>query len=285
MLKICLIRGEKDYLSKSKYTYSTKEDINYIIDKWSDTLNYNYWDFRAQLRNITIDNIKDQKFDLIFYNYEDFYDYIMFNNINDDILFFSQDDDDIFLNKNWNNILYNESNIFIWDWLFANLPENSTYRGKDIVIQSNHSFLFIKKEDIKLYLTVKEQMFNYYGKNIRLRKQFFYNFTNIKKGLKYLSNKIENRTPYHLYYHMGLDKLSKTTNIIQHYSKEIHTINFNHISSITNLRKIEDFNLLKFTVKECINSIDNLISKYDIKSNSIYNIKILYEQLDSSIDY
>lgn len=284
MLKICLIRGEKNYLDKRKYTYSINKDFNHIIDKWSNALNYNYWDFRSKLRDITIDNIKSQNFDLIFYNYEDFYYYIMFNNIEDDILFYGQDDDDLIisenLGENWDNVLYNQSYLFVWDWLFANLPERSFRREKDTVIQSNHCFLFIKKEDIKTYLNIKDDIFRYHGLSSLFNKDFLYNFTSVKKSLNYLTNKLQNRNPYHLYYHMGIDRLSKTTKIFQHYTKDLYSINFNHISSITNLREIEDFGLLKFTVNECINSIDYLISEYNIKTSSIYDIRYLYEQFE-----
>ena len=95
----------------------------------------------------------------------------------------------------------------------------------------------------------------------------------------YLINRFLGRDVDHLYYHSGLDFILKSSNILQHYSKKIHTINFNHISSITNLRQIEDMNLIKFSVEECLSSLDQLIDEYDLDNEEFFELKNLYNKL------
>lgn len=282
MKKICLIRGEKNYIINRKFTYDKRSYLNSVIKKWSDIIEYDYWEFRQKLRDITISNVEKQNFDKIFYSYEDLYFHLMFEKQDEDILFFALDDDDIILTDVFKDISYKTSNIKVWDWLFVHLPEGSYKQCKDEVIQSNHCSLYIKKEDIEKYILVNKKIFNYPGRDHTFQviiKDYYKQLISLNNIKRFIRNKISKKNINHLFYHTGLDYLTKCTILPQFYTKEIKTINFLHVSSVTNLVRLKDLDLIKYTVSESLNTLERFQKEYNIQNESIFEIMNLYEHL------
>ena len=129
MKKICHIRGRKDYAKDEDYNlkgnhmtisilydqHDLTSDNNNILRHWERALNYNYFHFRRQMRNICIDNIKKTNiFDEICESDEEFLQYIETLSNNENILYYAQDDDDIFIGNAICNNTYSDNGLYLY---------------------------------------------------------------------------------------------------------------------------------------------------------------------------
>jgi len=122
MLKVCHIRGEKDYW-KGGTRWSKRLREHYTaLTAWEQIRGFNILDYRKKIRDVVVRSIIDSnEFDIICYNDEEFKRTLSEINDNDIIGIHSQDDDDIYLGGVLNDSLkegiYNTPYIrFGWDF-------------------------------------------------------------------------------------------------------------------------------------------------------------------------
>lgn len=119
MLKICHLRGEKNYWNNTKPTIKKWYKKLPMIPIWEELYNFNFLEYRKKIRKIIIQSIVNSKeYDIICYNDEDLQDTLKQIKDNETISFHSQDDDDIYLGCDVHNNkipigIYNAPNLAI----------------------------------------------------------------------------------------------------------------------------------------------------------------------------
>ena len=106
-LTICHIRGRKNYwedlyLLEKDFSLQVYGQALPKIETWDKNFKINFKDFRYQLREVVLNNIKKSNiFDVISNNDEEFYELLNSIPRYNNIVVYQQDDDDIFLKNNF----------------------------------------------------------------------------------------------------------------------------------------------------------------------------------------
>ena len=119
MIKICHLRGRKNYWLSPAGALKKWQRKFYMLPIWEKEYQVNFLDYRRQIRNIIIQSVVDTKeYDIICYNNEELQDVLKQIKDDDVISFHSQDDDDIHLGCTVHNDtlpsgIYNTPNLTI----------------------------------------------------------------------------------------------------------------------------------------------------------------------------
>jgi len=123
IIRICHIRGEREYWTKKDHTYkwcniNPNITTNVIFDCWNKLCKIEYYSFRKQVRDIIIDKIiKTNEFDEICLDNESLSTLTATLSPQNNILYFAQDDDDLFLggitSEFYNTGVYHTLNVRI----------------------------------------------------------------------------------------------------------------------------------------------------------------------------
>lgn len=181
MLKVCHLRGNKDYWKTHDMLYCFLQHpffpyYSNIVKLWDKLLNINYLTFRKQIRDIIINSIKEKNyFDLILKNNQSCKEFLN-KKTNKNILFFQQDDDDIFLGIPNTDTIKNGINIFSYSFVDPIGGRRSQgYRCREFglnkpthTIQTNHSIIYNEKGDLNMSsLKLHEADHTFYNKLIK----------------------------------------------------------------------------------------------------------------------
>jgi hypothetical protein len=137
MLKVCHIRGEKDYWNGgTRWSKRIKQHYT-ALTAWEQIREFNILDYRKKIRDVVVRSIIDSnEFDIICYNDEEFKRTLSEINDNDIIGIHSQDDDDIYLggvlNDNLKQGIYNTP-YTKFGWEFPYHDEETTINVSDLL--------------------------------------------------------------------------------------------------------------------------------------------------------
>ena len=97
-MKICHIRGDKEYWHQVLKEPEYKLDVNKVIYYIQTLLDIDYFAYRKKIRDITIKSIEEKNhFDHICYNDEEFAQFYKNLKDDEDVLYFGIDDDDLYV--------------------------------------------------------------------------------------------------------------------------------------------------------------------------------------------
>ena len=134
MLKICHLRGEKNYWNNTKPIIKKWYKKLPLVPNWEKIYNFSFLDYRLKIREIVIQSIIDSKeYDIICYNDEELQNTLKQINDKEIISFHSQDDDDIYLgcdihNNNTPIGIYNTPNLVL-NWRHKMFNSNKKISG------------------------------------------------------------------------------------------------------------------------------------------------------------
>tara|TARA_R110002051_G_scaffold257730_2_gene316722 strand:- start:101 stop:1030 length:930 start_codon:yes stop_codon:yes gene_type:complete len=137
MLKVCHIRGEKDYWNGgTRWSKRIKQHYT-ALTAWEQIRGFNILDYKKKIRDVAVRSIIDSnEFDIICYNDEEFKRTLSEINDNDIIGIHSQDDDDIYLggvlNDNLKRGIYNTP-YTKFGWEFPYHDEETTINVSDLL--------------------------------------------------------------------------------------------------------------------------------------------------------
>ena len=232
MVKICHIRGNKNYWLSSNKHYTKYP----IITKWQKIRNFRYLDYRKKIRDVVVKSIIDsQEYDIICYNDEELKDILRQLKDSDIITIHSQDDDDIYIggiiNDDLKQGIYNTPYVKFDQFSIAKLLEK--HNGKKLVI--NIEDLYKRKN-------------NKYGScNLIIKSKY--------KEIKNIINDIASNSFY-------------TRNRIRRFIEQNEILPNNDVSNIINI-EIKSFFSLTF-LKRIRISLENINEK--LLDDKLYEI-------------
>ena len=265
MKKVCLIRGEKNYIENKQYTYCKKKrrykkgtSPQECIDKWSEIYEVNYFDFKAQIREIVLDNIESFNFDITLYNYHEFIDFLGDRDLDEDVLFYSQDDDDIIISDPVDVVIDDRTCFYEWLFYTVNLTNSETniYIDNKYGVQSNHSLIYFNKEDLNI-----------------LHDPFPDN-----SPIWHSNKKFKDINYNHFLYHMNLNEFKGNCRTDYYRTAKQYTINFIQPSSLSYIRNnIHNIKDPRSIIEETVECLDHLSVFHD--NSYIQSLARVYEQL------
>ena len=270
MIRIALIRGEKDYISKKQYTYGRNDiyrqgELPDCINRWTDVYGVDYFEFRQRLRDRCLEKFKSG-WDYVFQNYEDFCRFLKsgVHDLGDDVMFYSQDDDDLLVINLEHSILREqstkESTFFEWPFYTALLPHGSVkeFWPEDDITQSNHALLYFKKEDLHLF------------RNPGLGKlRPAYHGTDETNGVN------------HLFYHLHWNEFKRSGKTKYcRLPRGKYSLNFLHLSSLSYIRE-PDAEFGKDVIYKCLETLGRVkVHAFpDMPKSVVDMIEIEYKNL------
>tara|TARA_R110002110_G_scaffold295100_3_gene509164 strand:- start:457 stop:1359 length:903 start_codon:yes stop_codon:yes gene_type:complete len=277
MKKICHIRGRKDYAKDEDYNlkgnhmtisilydkHDLTSDNNNVLRQWERALNYNYFHFRRQVRNICIDNIKKTDiFDEICESDEEFLQYIETLSNNENILYYAQDDDDIFIGNAICNNTYSDNGLY----LYPALKISPHFIKKQRITVQDKKFEYIDfflPTSRNPKITTPNQRPRTCNSIIINNVEFFKNKNFIRKVITKLYNVQAPVMKYHVNNKLPVicdNRVLKEENILSMY--------FFQISSLSNIKYIRNATLKH---KNCIKDIQNYIKEDFMQYFNILN--------------
>jgi hypothetical protein len=252
MLKICHLRGQKDYwLKKPKIK-------NQILTEWEKLKNFNFLEYRKKIRNIVISSIKKSKdYNIICYNDQELQTLLTKIKDNEKIIYHSQDDDDIYVGKNTTNklqdgfnhtpyVIFNEHlvhQLYKKNEFETTIPQLYTKKRNkpgscNLIIQSTYKY-------VKPLITSMSIKSFYSRKRIR---QFIETTQLQQNNIKDIIN-IELKSFFSLTYLKQKQKIYNNTDNLNEFMTELFEREYNYIKSIK-IKDVEEWEHLKNVYKE-----------------------------------
>jgi hypothetical protein len=264
MLKICHLRGQKDYwLKKPKIK-------NQILTEWEKLKNFNFLEYRKKMRNIVISSIKKSKdYNIICYNDQELQTLLTKIKDNEKIIYHSQDDDDIYVGKNTTNKLQDGFNhtpyVIFNEHLVHQLYKKNTYIPTVSRFEATIPQLYTKKRNKpgscnliiqSTYKYVKPLITSMSIKSFYSRKRIrqFIKTTQLQQNnIKDIIN-IELKSFFSLTYLKQKQKIYNNTDNLNEFMTELFEREYNYIKSI-NIKDVEEWEHFKEVYKEFKNKV------------------------------